>query len=493
MISQFIKNTILSLAVCLLCCGAVEAQTTEFTYQGRFTDSSQGQPTNGTYEMQFRLFDNPNAGQGAQQGATVTKPTVQVMNGIFTVGLDFGAPNFAAGANLYLELSVRPAGSGGGYTSLAPRQPITSAPYAIQSLNAATANNALNLGGAAANQFVQTGDARLSDARNPVAGSGNYIQNTTSPQTSANFNIAGSGTIGGDLSVAGALSLNIVNANTQYNLNGVRFISNGGSLNTFVGYESALLNTTGSTNAFFGSYTGRLNTSGDGNSFFGHSSGTVNNTGNYNSFFGNSTGSSNKSGSDNSFFGVSAGLQSETGNSNSFFGRLAGYGTMDGSNNTFVGYKAGENNSHGSSNTIIGYNANTGSGNLVFASAIGAEAVVSGSDTIVIGKQPGVYNSVIRPADKIIIPGTVQIDTLDTTGGTPLCRNGGNRISACSASLVDENKLQNFSAEIKNQQRQIDQQQELIKQQQLVINDLRKLVCSQNTQAKVCQEVQNEK
>lgn len=485
MISQFIKNTILSLTVSLLCCGAVKAQTTEFTYQGRLTDSNVAQPTNGTYEMQFRLFDTPNAGQGDQQGATLTRPAVQVVNGIFTVGLDFGAANFAAGANLYLELSVRPAGSMGGYTSLAPRQPLTSSPYAIRSLNATTANNALNLGGVAANQFVLTADARLSDERSPLAGSGNYIQNTTFPQTSANFNIAGSGVIGGDLSVGGSLSLNIVNAGTQYNLEGNRFLSSPGTFNTFAGIGTGAVNA-GFGNSFFGSNSGFRNAGGNGNSFFGHSSGTENNAGSYNSFFGNSTGSSNKSGSENSFFGVSAGLQNETGNGNSFFGWLTGLNTDSGSFNTFVGYRAGQSNSDGSGNTIIGYKANVGGGSLVFATAIGAEAVVNASDTVMIGKQSGVYNSVIRPADRVIIPGTLQIDTLGTTGGTPLCRNGGNRISACSASLIDESRLEAFSAEIRKQQTQIERQQEQIRQQQMMIDGLRKLVCAQNPNTEIC-------
>lgn len=145
---KFIKSLTIFL---ILIFGAltVIAQTTAFTYQGKLTQS--GNVTTALYDMQFRLFDNPNAGQGTQQGATVTNPSVQTTDGIFTVQLDFGSAVFTAGANLYLEVSVRPAGSGGGYSSLAPRPPLTSAPYSIKSLQSL---NAENLGGVAAGNYL---------------------------------------------------------------------------------------------------------------------------------------------------------------------------------------------------------------------------------------------------------------------------------------------------------------------------------------------------
>jgi hypothetical protein len=52
------------------------AQGTAFIYQGRLTDA--GNPANGTYEMQFKLFDTLTVGTGTQQGTTITNPTVQV-------------------------------------------------------------------------------------------------------------------------------------------------------------------------------------------------------------------------------------------------------------------------------------------------------------------------------------------------------------------------------------------------------------------------------
>src|SRR5262245_16400294 len=112
----------------------VGAQTSTFTYQGKISDS--GTPATGNYDFQFKLFDA--LASGTQQGATVTLMSVTVADGIFTVQLDFGAAIFSGTAR-FLEIGVRSAG-GGAFTILNPRQQITSTPYAIKSLNAASAD-----------------------------------------------------------------------------------------------------------------------------------------------------------------------------------------------------------------------------------------------------------------------------------------------------------------------------------------------------------------
>src|SRR5438128_5965697 len=192
------------------------AQTSAFTYQGRLTDG--GTPANGNYDLQFTLWDS--ASGGSQIGATQALPAVQVSGGVFTVTLDFGANAFP-GANRFLEISARLSGASS-FTLLIPRQQITSTPYAVRSSNATvadTATNATQLGGVAASQYVQTNDARLTDARSPTANSSNYIQNGTNQQATSNFSISGDGT------AAGTLSSNIVNAAKQYNIGGNRILS----------------------------------------------------------------------------------------------------------------------------------------------------------------------------------------------------------------------------------------------------------------------------
>lgn len=104
------------------------AQTTTFTYQGRLQDTST--PANGSYDLQFTLWDAASAGTQQPQPSpvTVTRTSVLVISGVFTVQLDFGANAFP-GADRFLEIGVRPAGSGT-FTILSPRQQITSTPYA---------------------------------------------------------------------------------------------------------------------------------------------------------------------------------------------------------------------------------------------------------------------------------------------------------------------------------------------------------------------------
>jgi hypothetical protein len=299
---------------------------------------------------------------------------VQVSNGVFTVQLDFGANPFSTGAARYLEIAVKKP-SDAAYTTLAPRQLLSATPYALQSLNAATATTATNaqqLGGVAANQFVQTNDTRLTDARTPTAGSANYIQNTTSQQSSSNFNISGDGTLGG------TLSANTVNAATQYNISGQPVLKISGAGTFFA-----------NTNTFTGVGAG-TNTAPDAIG-----------VGTSNSFYGNQAGNRNTTGGGNSFFGVKAGTSNTSGSNNTFFGVLAGTNNEIGFHNSFFGVEAGKSNTTGYNNTTIGFSADVGSSDLDHATAIGAHAVVSSSNTIVLGRSNG--------SDAVQIPGNLTV------------------------------------------------------------------------------------
>ncbi|MBK9165737.1 MAG: tail fiber domain-containing protein [Acidobacteria bacterium] len=426
-------------AVCSL------AQTTEFSYQGILKTSSA--PANGNFDFEFRLFDA--ASGGTQQGSTVIKPNIAVVNGVYAVTLDFGAAPLT-GANRFLSIAVRSAG-GAAYTTLEPRQAITSSPYAVRSLNATTAdtatnatnattaNNALNLGGVAANQYVVTTDPRMTDARTPTAGSANYIQNGTSTQSASNFNISGNGT------ASGTLSSNIINATTQYNLGGSRILRSPGTGNLFAGFSAGVA-TTGLSNSFFGTSAGQSTTTGEQNSFFGNATGLLNVTGSFNSYFGrsaglNSTASNNSffgynagalntGGNSNSFFGRSAGEANTGGNSNAFFGRGAGIANTDGSLNAFFGTFAGSSNTTGSNNTAIGDGANFSVGNLTFATAIGAGALVTASNTIVLG----------RPVlDDVYVGGFLSVGNSIGAGNSAACfaptPNPGSFIVICASSI----------------------------------------------------------
>ncbi|MCO6512756.1 MAG: tail fiber domain-containing protein [Aridibacter famidurans] len=350
--NRFLAAAFATVFISAACLG----QTTEFSFQGSLNDGSQ--PANGNYDFEFRLFSVPAGGSAI---GTLQRANVAVANGTFSVLLDFGSQ--FPGANRFLEIAVRQAGIGG-YTILAPRQALTSTPYSVKSLSAATADsstnainaqtatNALQLGGVAANQYVVTTDPRLTDARPPAPGSTNYLQNSASQQPSSNFNISGNGT------AAGTLTANIVNANTQFDLNGSRvFGVSPGANNTFGGIAAGQANVSGSQNSFFGRAAGTGNTIGSGNSFFGAASGNSN------------TG---------------------------------------GTNNTFIGNLAGIGNTTGSNNTILGANANLLTAGLSFATAIGAGATVNRSDQIVLGRNSGI--------DEVLIQGPLYVNNVITAG-----------------------------------------------------------------------------
>lgn len=449
----------------------VSAQSTAFTYQGAMNVS--GAPANGSFDMIFRLFD---AESGGNQLGTSTRTNVPVVNGNFAVTVDFGTE--FSGASRFLEISVRPAGDAGGHTLLSPRTRVNSTPYAIKSLSSETAANATQLGGFAANQYVLTGDVRLSNARTPLPGSANYIQNTDSPQA-ADFNITGDGT------VAGTLSSNIVSSATQYNIGTNRVLSVAGTQNVFAGVGAGIVNfgfrnsffgsssgasneiasdnsffgnrsgfrnttgfsnsffgssagavnttgfensffgiasgvenTSGFNNSFYGSFSGRTNSTGDGNSFFGRESGLSNTDGSENSFFGRGSGRANRDGQLNSFFGSGSGDTNTTGAGNAFFGASSGISNTTGTNNSFFGAFAGNVNTTGTNITIIGRAANVSVGNLSFATAIGASAIVSASNSVVLG----------RSVDDVGVPGRLGIGTTAPAQQLHIATNNGNML-----------------------------------------------------------------
>ncbi len=99
---------------------------TAFTYQGRLMDG--GKPVNGSYDLEFRLYDA--ATTDVQVGGPITV-TTWITDGLFTVQLDFGLLHPFNGEARYLAVGVRPAGTDSAYTSLSPRQALTPAPYAL--------------------------------------------------------------------------------------------------------------------------------------------------------------------------------------------------------------------------------------------------------------------------------------------------------------------------------------------------------------------------
>ena len=107
-----------------------------FTYQGRLKRGSSAFVD--ACSLAFHLYDDLTAGLELGGGVTATSP---LTDGLFTVSLNDGGefgPNAFNGGARWLEISVKCTGDPG-YVTLAPRQAIGSAPYALYALSARTA------------------------------------------------------------------------------------------------------------------------------------------------------------------------------------------------------------------------------------------------------------------------------------------------------------------------------------------------------------------
>ena len=111
-----------------------------FTYQGRLIDANSA--ADGLYDLQFKLYDDADVVLGNQVGNDVNKPDVDVIDGYFTVALDFGSGVFDGDAR-WLEIGVRPGGMSdpNAYTTLSPRQEVTPTPYALYAKTAGVDND----------------------------------------------------------------------------------------------------------------------------------------------------------------------------------------------------------------------------------------------------------------------------------------------------------------------------------------------------------------
>jgi hypothetical protein len=219
---------------------------TVITYQGRLQDGNT--PANGLYDFQFSVFDASAA--GVQVGSTVTLDNVSVANGLFTVKLNFGQSVFGGGQR-WLLITVRPGASAGAYTTLSPRQELTSAPYALAMPNVYT-DEAVNFVGigrnfrisgnevfgvrytGAANQYggmyVETSDSRgwpfYGYATNGSFRSWTYYNGETGDWSLYNAGIRLKVPASGGLRIGPALNYSLVISNTTGS-DGIRILDTG--------------------------------------------------------------------------------------------------------------------------------------------------------------------------------------------------------------------------------------------------------------------------
>lgn len=296
-----------------------------------------------------------------------------------------------------------------GSSPITVTSPTTTPNISLGLVPTANGGTGLNSPGSAGNFLRSNGAAWTSGpvvVADVPAGSAFYIRNSSASQSPGTFSISGTGT-------AAALNANTVSATTtvsatQYNIGG-----------------EAILRRPQFNSVVAGRAAGAAITSGTDNSYFGAFSGNDTTTGSRNSYHGSFAGSFNISGTDNSAFGESAGALA-TGGGNSFFGSGAGGNTSSrGNNNTFVGLDANfvvTQTVLSSFNTLLGANARVnqvGSATSVnFGTAIGANAVVSTSNRVQLGRDG--FDS-------------VSIGFFANATSTQVCRSG-QVLALCSSS-----------------------------------------------------------
>ncbi len=156
-----------------------------------------------------------------------------------------------------------------------------------------------------------------------------------------------------------------------------------GQSNVGVGMLALGSNTTGGANTAVGGNVLNANVTGTGNTAIGFSS-QQSSTGDQNTSVGNGSLNSNTTAANNTAVGTFALYNVTTGGKNTAIGMQA-LNTTSGANNTAIGFDAGTNNTTGFTNLFVGYNANASTGNLTNASAIGPNAIVTQSNSMVFG------------------------------------------------------------------------------------------------------------
>lgn len=240
----------------------------------------------------------------------------------------------------------------------------------------------------------------------------------------------------GDRNVA--MGFNALQANTTGSSNvavGVNAMlkNTTGNENTAVGDNALFENTTGHSNAAMGRGALYNNTTGYYNIAVGRNALLTNSTGYNNSALGYNSLIFNTTGYNNSALGRNALQNNTTGLNNTALGTFSMFGSTTGLDNTSVGFNTLYSNTTGNANLALGKNAlfgnatgsyNMGIGtstdvllnNLNYASAIGAFARVTTSNTLVLGAlgvgKDGVVSSI---DDQVVIGASSRNDTISNT------------------------------------------------------------------------------
>jgi len=272
--------------------------------------------------------------------------------------------------------------------------------------------------------------------------SGNLGIGTTSP--AAKLDVNGTGNFSGLVNSTGYQvggSLFAFGSSTNFNAF-AGFAGNTtmtGVGNNAFGIHALANNTTGGNNTALGPNTLSANTTGSSNTASGVGALFVNTVGGENTATGDRSLSSNTTGNDNTAFGAVTLFDNTAGSGNT----ATGTGALEssyGSFNTAIGYGSGQvvpfDHLTGSNNTAVGTSSAFSSAALTNATAIGANAEVSASNSLVLGSIKGVNSAtadtmvgvgITAPVYKLHV-GTInnglRVEGPPTTGGVAISVGG---------------------------------------------------------------------
>ena len=310
--------------------------------------------------------------------------------------------------------------------------------YAASSSKGGDANNALNLGGVAAINFpLVTASNTFMATQNVATTSGAALMVTTNDATTGAAVFSNANTSGD--------AITITDPGTP-----IMHITATGNLMTVGTLQALNFNTSSNNNTLVGASAGNSLMTGANNVATGSQALGQDSTGIANTAVGALTLYNNSTASQNTAVGYGALLANCFGVS----------GTCSGSNNTAVGFWAGytsnTNNANvtGANNTYIGYLSGPGtSTQLSNATAIGANAAVGQSNTLVLGSINGVNGATSSvsvgigtqtPAVTLQVVGDIRVGTSGTNGcvqnfaGSPLS-------GSCSSDERLKTDIQPFS------------------------------------------------
>ncbi|HLF64261.1 MAG TPA: tail fiber domain-containing protein [Saprospiraceae bacterium] len=264
-----------------------------------------------------------------------------------------------------------------------------------------------------------------SGSYNTATGTGALYQNTTGGANTATGQwTLNANTTGGENVAVGARSMeNNTTGYANVATGAYALLSNTvGFLNTAVGHEALVANTS-SQNTAMGAFSLGANTAGISNTAIGIDALRYNTSGNYNSAMGHQS----------LFF-------NETGHNNTAAGPGSLWDNTSGHNNVAVGDGAMLGNTTGSWNVGIGAFTIFSSPDLTNATAIGAHATVSASNSVVLGDNANVGIGTSAPTEKLEVIGKTKTDDFQMTAGAAAdyvlqSDNGGNASWVDAATL----------------------------------------------------------